>query len=302
MAQPTIPATYGALLLGGLFAAVLSGLIAVQVVIYLKMYPEDSRRTRLIVLSVWTLDVCHTVCIWAALWDYIVDRFGEANGIDFIPWTMAAMVFTAILTFLVHCFFAHRIFRLSKQNWALTIPIVILALLRLVSAAATTAEMIHTHSFSTFRLHFRWLFTLGLALSSAIDVIITGSLFFLLQKSRPDGARLNRVIDMLILYAFETGSLTCAGTIAAMLCWLASQNNLIFMGLHFVIGKLYANSLLVTLNTRQKLRLTNSKSGEFLPPILHLDPRRSSSQKRPESSKGGKLEINVERSIQYDMD
>jgi len=62
------------------------------------------------------------------------------------------------------------------------------------------------------------------------------------------------VVNTLTLYTLENGFITCLTTTASLICWLAMPNNLVFMGLHFVIGKLYANSLLVSLNTRKELR------------------------------------------------
>ncbi|PBK61366.1 hypothetical protein ARMSODRAFT_1025688 [Armillaria solidipes] len=92
-------------------------------------------------------------------------------------------------------------------------------------------------TYSAFKQDFRWVFTLGLALSSAVDILITGSLFGLLHTSRSDAENLKAVIDSLILYTFETGSLTCAATIIDMACWITMSSNLIFMGLHFFLGK-----------------------------------------------------------------
>ncbi|KAG6919897.1 hypothetical protein DXG01_015605 [Tephrocybe rancida] len=302
MTSVDIPKTFGALLLGGLFAAVLSGVVAVQIIIYFKLYPTDSLRLKCLVMIIWFLDTCHTGFIWSALWEYLIIGFGLPENIELIP-----------------CFFAHRIFLrgflsfvidsastngdfviVSRRNWWLTIFIVIVAVFRLVSACATTGEMIRLNSFSLFQAQFRWLFTLGLALSSGIDIMITCSLFILLSTSRTDASsyNLNLVIDSLIRYAFETGSLTCAGTVVAMICYLTMSKNLIFMGLHFVISKLYANSLLVTLNTRQNIRRARSKPSldrDF--PSLRLDTRRKRSS--PMSSQ---LEINVERSVEYKSD
>ncbi|KAF8995118.1 hypothetical protein BDQ17DRAFT_1366039 [Cyathus striatus] len=314
-----ISTTFGALLLGGLFASLLSGLVSVQVVMYFKTYPSDRRRLKSLVLSIWFLDTFHTCMIWSALWCYLVRNYGDLYYIDHINWNIAlTVVVTAILTFLVHCFFAFRIHRLSKRNWFLTIPLVALAALRLVSAAVTTGAMIRLHSFSRFKEEIRWIFTLGLALSTVVDVLITGSLFVLLQTSRKKAGNLNAVIDSLILYAFETGSLTCAGTVVSMICWLTMPHNLIFMGLHFGIGKLYANSLLVTLNTRENVRRARSQSSMSGVPVHYLDTRRRTGQddnnpfvapsERPKSefftksSSTQKLEINVERSVQYDID
>jgi len=75
----------------------------------------------------------------------------------------------------------------------------------------------------------QWVFTTGLALSTAVDVLITGSLFLLLNSSKSgatekydnvplcpfkvssiigDWRSLSAVIDSLMWYTFETGSLT----------------------------------------------------------------------------------------------
>ncbi|KAK0216440.1 hypothetical protein EDD85DRAFT_962418 [Armillaria nabsnona] len=213
----------------------------------------------------------------------------------------------------------------AKRNWFLTCPILILAAFRLgenlypyrrellfyfrsyllASACVTTSEMLRLKTYSAFKEDFRWVFTLGLALSSAVDILITGSLFGLLRTSRSDAENLKAVIDSLILYTFETGSLTCAATIIDMICWITMSSNLIFMGLHFVIGKLYANSLLVTLNTRRGLRRGGqSYSAGRTGSAIILDSRRPSDRivADPELAKRAELQINVERSIHYSTD
>ncbi|KAH9486123.1 hypothetical protein JR316_0000187 [Psilocybe cubensis] len=103
-----------------------------------------------------------------------------------------------------------------------------------------------------FRQEFMWLFSLGLGLSSAGDILITVVLFFLLQGSRSKLPNLNLIIDALILYTFEIGSLTSVAAVATMICWIVLDQSLIFLGLHFVIGKLYANSLLARLDVVSK--------------------------------------------------
>ncbi|KAF9523108.1 hypothetical protein CPB83DRAFT_910921 [Crepidotus variabilis] len=320
-----IPKTFGALLLGGLFASFVSGFVTIQGVIYLRMYPNDAVGIKLLVLTVWLLDIGHTTVIWSALWSYLIQNYGDEGVIDIIHWNIAVtIVLTAVLTLLIHLFFAQRIFKLSKRNYWLTAPIVMLACLRLVSACGTTAEMIHLETFSHFVEQIRWIFTLGLALSTAVDILITASLFFLLQSKRSGLANLNAVIDSLIWYTFETSSLTTAGTIVAMICWLVMPSNLIFMGLHFVIAKFYANSFLVTLISRKKIRQGRRPSGSMEPVPVHLlDTRRPSNRTSDEdlgeqyekemavrhseqkaaklqSTTEGQVEINVERSIQYD--
>jgi len=161
----------------------------------------------------------------------------------------------------------------SKRNWFITGAILFFAVGRLAAASVTTAEMVRLKTFTDFRHHYKWVFTLGLALSSAVDVLITGSLFYYLKQSKRESATrgLDQVIDSLIRYTFENGSLTAFATILSMICWITMPTNFIFMGLHFFISKLYANSLLVTLNTRKTLgrgRSMGGSSGEHPMPAV----------------------------------
>ncbi|EGN93574.1 hypothetical protein SERLA73DRAFT_189277 [Serpula lacrymans var. lacrymans S7.3] len=210
------------------------------------------------------MDTAHTSLIWGSIWTYLITNFGDTSKIDTIPRTVAmSIALTAILTFIVHCFFAHRIHKLSRGDWRITIPLSTCAFLRLCSASVTTGEMIHMETFSSFKHEFRWVFTLGLALSSLVDVLIAVFLCHSLRGSRKasSNSSMDHVINSVILYTFENGSITCTATIVSMVCWLAMPNNLVFMGLHFVIGKLYANSLLATLNARKQLQRERSQRG-----------------------------------------
>lgn len=73
---------------------------------------------------------------------------------------------------------------------------------------------------------------------------------------------MNHIINSLIVYTLETGSVTCLVTVASLICWLLMRHNLIFLGMHFAIAKLYANSLLATLNMRKRLRVDRMYSSE----------------------------------------
>ncbi|KAJ6541595.1 hypothetical protein B0H19DRAFT_1173741 [Mycena capillaripes] len=321
MSAPDVPTTLGSLLIGGFFASMLSGVVILQTLLYYRTYRTDPLGFKFLVLGVSGLDTLHTAFIWAGLWDYLIGYYGDTSKINYIPWSISlTVILTALVTFLVHCFFAHRIMLLSRRNWLMVSPVVILALIRLGAASVSTWEMFHYKSFDLFKLHARWIFTLGLSVSSAVDILITGLLFFLFQSNRPEAGHLKHIIEKLMLYAFETGSLTCIGTIVSMICWVAMSQNLVFLGLHFVIGKLYANSLLVTLNTRQTIRRARTTASGERGPVLFLEThprtrkssapygvpstpaRQSLIEDYPAGQSPKELQINVETvtSVQYD--
>jgi len=248
-------------MVGGIVAAVFSGMVTSQAFSYFKYYVNDDRRIKALVAVVWFLDVCHTIFVSIALWDHLIAHFGDLARIDYIPWSLAMTIaFTAILTFLVHLFFVHRIFKLSLNNFVIAVPLGLLACARLCFACLTTAKMIKLRSLKEFVALYTWSFSTGLSLSSLLDILITTLLCYLLLQNHKKDSSMNGVLDSLMLYAFENGSLTCAATVTSLVCWLTMHTNLIFMGIHFVISKLYANSLLATLNARKNLYPTGHRS------------------------------------------
>jgi len=248
----------------------LSGIVTVQSFVYLKLYStSDATHTKSIVGVVWSLDTLHTGFVCASVWYYLIQSFGDTESIDFIPWSLAITIaITAVLTFLVHCFFVHRIYKLSNNKWHFAAPIAVLALFRLAAACVTTSEMIRLKTFSGYAAHFKWVFTLGLALSSVVDIGITGILCYKLRSSRTSSSSMNQILDSLVIYTFENGSLTSAATVVSMICWLLMPHNRIFLGIHFVISKLYANSLLATLLTRNRIRRGRSSMNQHALPVL----------------------------------
>jgi len=254
-----IPGTLGALFIGGFVAAGLSGVVCSQAFAYFKNYPSASPLLKALAAVVWILDFLHIIWVVCALWDHLISHFGQGAQVDYIPWSLAmSIAFTATLTILVHLFLIHRIYKLSHGNLFISFPLVILACARLCFACLTTAKMIQLRSLAQFVRLYTFSFTSGLALSSGLDVLITFSLCFLLYKNRKDHPSTNHILDKLTLYTFENGLLTCIVAFTSLICWLTKGSNLVFMGLHFVISKFYANSFFATLNTR---RLVHSARG-----------------------------------------
>ncbi|EGN93735.1 hypothetical protein SERLA73DRAFT_189491 [Serpula lacrymans var. lacrymans S7.3] len=276
MVTSDVASDYGALLIGGLLAFGLSGCVGMQFIVYCRTYPSDSPRNKTMVVSIWLLDLCHSAFICAALWDSIIVQYGDVSRQDRIPWSVGPTVeLTAMLTFVVQSFFAYRIYRLSKKKLTVAGPLALLAFCRLVAASISMGEMLKLKQYTYFDRTFpSWVFTLGLVLSVAVDVMTTIFLCFFLRLSRSSISSTNRIIDTLTLYAVQNGSITSIAAVASLICWLTMPQNRIFLGLHFVIGKFYANSLLATLNSRKRLREERSQgtpSGSNPLPIIFPD-------------------------------
>ncbi|KAJ7842255.1 hypothetical protein B0H14DRAFT_1033217 [Mycena olivaceomarginata] len=304
MSSPNIHTSFGPILLGALFTSGLAGVSNLQALHYYRAYGKDPARIKVLVFLVWLLDNIHTVFIWVGLWYYFIENYAKPDEIDHIPWSVSLIVLlTALITVLVHGFFVHRIFLLSNKNWFFVAPLIVLTVFRLACASVTTSRMFIYQSFELLKVHARWIFTLGLAVSSTVDILISGLLVYLFRSNRTEAGRLNHVLDKLILYGLECGSLTCIGTVMSMICWLAIPN-LVFLGLYFVIAKLYANSLFITLNTRNSIHPEKSTcSGEPRRAIMILDPLLSFAADHATSAASKvqtQVEISVETNVQSD--
>jgi len=258
--------------------------------------------------------------VWA-LWDYCITGYGNSEVIQYIGAKVALTVsFTAMSTFVVQCFFASRIQQLSG-NFLLAGPIALIALVRMIAAYGSMGLMIKLKTYTTFKVHFKWVFTLGLAASAAADLLITLSMYFLLRRNRQGIKRTDHILDTLIRHTLENGSLTSAGAIISLVYWV-QNNSLIFLGIHFVISKLYSNSLLATLHARTALRDAKRETAVQDVPIMPLFPSRrgaSSPEATPTSNSGflatsrhsdngawqnksTELKINIEHTVQTFME
>ncbi|KAG1763881.1 hypothetical protein CY34DRAFT_468273 [Suillus luteus UH-Slu-Lm8-n1] len=298
----TVATVYGAILLGTCIGCGLTGIVFVQTVLYFKFYPSDSVYNKVLVLVVWALDMMHTILIIISVWESVIVNFDKPELMDLIPKALGLSVaITAAVTFLVHCFFANRVRKLTKK-WYFAAPLVFLAFLRLLSACVSTTEIMRLRHYSLFIKPFpSWVFTLGVTLSASVEFIITTVMVIFLGRSRTGFATMNHIINSLILYTLETGSFTCAVTIASLICWMVMRHNLIFLGMHFAIAKLYANSLLATLNTRKRLRadrtFSSQREADVYPASLNIHKSSQRILGPLSPTKNAHLNVNVETTV-----
>ncbi|PPQ82478.1 hypothetical protein CVT26_012758 [Gymnopilus dilepis] len=92
------------------------------------------------------------------------------------------------------------------------------------------------------------------ALAAAGDIVIAFSLCKLLHTSRTGMHRSNRMINRLILFTINTGLLTSFCALASLVSIIAAGDTYLYIAFFFCIGRLYTNTLLVTLNSRKMIR------------------------------------------------
>ncbi|KAI0076921.1 hypothetical protein K474DRAFT_1178058 [Panus rudis PR-1116 ss-1] len=297
----------GAVLVGGLISVFFSGIVFMQAILYFRIYPEDKPRLKLMVSALWLLDFMHTCLTCASIWIYLIGHYGETVTFDWIPWTIGCTVaLTALITFFVQCFFAIRIYAVSRGNWVITILVIVLSMLRLAAALVSTNKMIELKSYSRFVELFGWVFTTGLSTAAAVDIMTSLALCWYLNRNRSGFSGMDSIIDSITLYTVENGLVTSLTTVVSLACWISMPQNLIFLGLHLIISKLYANTCLATLNARKSLRgRTQASSSEYNHALPILFPGRRShgitSHQQIDQTRT-KVQVSIEEVIHRDVD
>ncbi|KAK7676642.1 hypothetical protein QCA50_020385 [Cerrena zonata] len=93
-----------------------------------------------------------------------------------------------------------------------------------------------------------------LSLEAAIDAIIAISMVWFLRRRSDTYTGTTGIITWMMVYIVHSGLILMATSLTMVITFETMANSLTFAGFIAVIGKLYANSLLGTLNTRQIFR------------------------------------------------
>ncbi|EJD03388.1 uncharacterized protein FOMMEDRAFT_156792 [Fomitiporia mediterranea MF3/22] len=269
----------GAVLITSWFAIALSGVMLLQAYIYYRGRPQNDHRIfGAMVLVLLILDMAHVVCIMITLYHYLIRNFGNNNALAYL---VPSLALTVGLTVRSNFVFAERLrftrlkpgynhilcskflymARLEARNNVIAPIIFVLQVARLISGWVTTVKAIEFGTFIAWTHQVRWIFTAGVAIAVVCDILITGSLCYWLHGSRTGLHGMDEIIDKIILYSVENGALTCFSSIASLICAIIMPGNLVFIGIHFVISKLYINSVLASLNTRNSFRAQKERHG-----------------------------------------
>ncbi|KAI6139646.1 hypothetical protein EDD17DRAFT_343949 [Pisolithus thermaeus] len=183
----------------------------------------------------------------------------------------------AVVVLAVQCFFARQIYNLCRPRvkWWVTAPILFFATAQFGFGIGTQVlEIIKPNPSVITQIRFYGV-TPGVAVNVLAEIMITVSLCILLyeQGSSSTFPRTKRLLNTLIIYAANRCLLTLP-LIFAELITIAMGQYSWFLGFSFVLGKLYANSFLASLNTREHLRHkdTGTLSGLRISTVQFANP------------------------------
>ncbi|KAI0356147.1 hypothetical protein OH77DRAFT_1520244 [Trametes cingulata] len=242
-------------------ATTVYGITFLQTYLYFRRYPQDGAALKILVGTLWLLDTLTIVFISHAIYTLLVTNLGDLADDVYLPWWehigILEMASTNAIGVIVQCYFARQLWKVGHGRILLPILIVLLKLPTAVLAVVTLVESFGVagglHFFRATSVLVSALGSAESAIALLCDVLITVGLCYYFNTSRSGYVDTNALIDRLVVYAIQRGALTAVVQCLSMISVYAFPKRHIYITFSMVIGKLYVNSLLSSLNVRAAL-------------------------------------------------
>lgn len=226
-----------------------------QVCNYFRSYGDDRWYTKLLVTTVFLLDVFHSGLLLHSSYKYMhLALYGNSDSLGSLVWTIEIMVLlNGLVAFVVHLYYCVRVYHLTSRKWV-TALCLLLSLLRGAFNVVACKTFRQAGRWSVIELTaFRWELSTLLIIGAASDVVIAAAICTALLRMRTGFSLSNRLVDRLVAFTIGSGLLTGVVAVAECVIYLGFQDSA-FMILVMITAKVYNNSLLASLNERERTR------------------------------------------------
>ncbi|KAL4262105.1 hypothetical protein AB1N83_005645 [Pleurotus pulmonarius] len=264
--------TFGIGYIGSVLSAILYGVTCIQTFHYFRAAGKDPLIIKSLVFVLLLLDTAHQALITELVYHYLVENF--ANPLELlhnIRTIAVEIIVNAVIAFLVECFLVARVWVLSGKNKIMSVVCGVLTVAHLVMNVVFPVKTMAYSNIITGAERLRTFGTAGLGVAVVTDVCISATLCYYLQKGRTGFRRSDDIITKLIALTITTGLLSTLFVIANLVALVAAPEKLYSLFFNFMLGKLYINALLTSLNARAAIRngqltksnVTNTLSNSF---------------------------------------
>ncbi|KAI1792960.1 hypothetical protein LXA43DRAFT_300493 [Ganoderma leucocontextum] len=286
--------TVGVLLISVVLSGALWGVFCSQVLYYYIRYPGDPLSIKLLVGAVTASDTIHQGLITHSIYWYLVTEYGNPNALALLVKSIVVeVIFQCITGFLVQGYYTICVWRLSKGKLYVVIPVAAMVLAEF--ALSIAYSVIALSRLVTFRdlVQIKALSACMNIFAAVPDVAIAATLCTILYQSRTGSPKSSMLINRLMVFAINTGLLTSVCACISLVTFFVFPNTFVYICFYFLIGRLYANSLMAMLNARRSPRDSSNEDTSIL---LREVPTTGSSLTHynvPASPGGGRIAIRV---------
>lgn len=256
--------TFGACLEGAVVSIVLYGVACGQLIRYYRCFPNDTTFLKCLVGATFAIDSFHQILVIHIIWHYLITKCGGDPALCvYGNWSLIAQTIPAELDFiLVRFFYITRIWNFNKGRVAFVM--IIPAVLSFAFSIAFSGLFGRFNSLVSFNGPGpkNEILEIVLCLSSVctiiVDACITVSMCYLLYRASKGVSRRSRslrsVVGSTINYTVVTGLLANIVACIFLVSFFALRGSMAFLALYFVGAKVFVNSMLAALNSREGFR------------------------------------------------
>ncbi|KAI0357199.1 hypothetical protein OH77DRAFT_141537 [Trametes cingulata] len=218
-------ASVGSLFIGYAVSLWLYGITMSQIGLFLhRSSANKSLFLRTIAWTFFVLENAQTILISHGIWLYTVSYHGRPQKLATPTRSFGILVYiTSVNNGIVRCVYAYRIYKLSGGHAILPALVVILSLMVAVLACIYGTQG---------------------------DCIITASMVYLFARRNVGYRQSDHLAQTLMIYFLNSGLLVMICVICSIVAYVAIPSSFAFLAFYLALGKLYANSLLGSLNAR----------------------------------------------------
>ncbi|KZV83777.1 hypothetical protein EXIGLDRAFT_754205 [Exidia glandulosa HHB12029] len=233
------------------------GILACQFSNYFSWYKDDKPLMRYAVMGLVLLTILKLLDSCAAVWISLVENFGDLDGavnLSYTAWWQSGVpLMGATMDFYCQAYFLYRLLALSKRSWAV-IPVALLLVFAFVSGIILTVYIKLEDN-----LNLRHWFAAHLGSAFAADLLMTITTgFFLLQTRKNSLKQTQTLIDMLIKLTWQSAAPSAVCALVNLILSQWRSEFLVSTIPNMLLPKLYAISMMWTINSRKTIRLVSA--------------------------------------------
>jgi hypothetical protein len=236
--------------------------------VYSYNFPDDRRTIKFLAYSAFLIETVQTALTGGDVYYWFIAGFGDMERLKnsrFSP--IDTPTIDAFISLIVQGFFCYRIWTLNKRMLWLCVIIAILSVAQAIGAAWGGIKSASLGRYAIVKPTI-YLWLIG---SAVVDILIAIAMTLLLRRMRHNEGRFSSyVLPRVVRLTVETNSLTASVALVSFVLYVAFPNEIYYVCPTGVIGKLYSNTLLVTLNNRIYFR--DHPAPQSLGDSAHIPP------------------------------
>ncbi|TCD61280.1 hypothetical protein EIP91_008676 [Steccherinum ochraceum] len=252
-----LDSTFGVLFVGFMFSSAFYGCMFFQTYVFYTRYPNEDAYTKGVVALLSTADTVATGLISHTMYQYLINDFTVSfDQLNVLRTFTTAFALTNTEILLVQLFYVYRTWSLNKRRPFLPAVMSAFSISSFVFAVAAAVQMSEQTLFiDIVGSKVEILAGLNEGLATLCSIMIVCSQYYYLRPSRQPGMKASDDwFDIGVLHLLSRGTVFMIMQLVLLLTLLAIPHHFVWVCFHFIIGKVYTNSLLAMLNSRTPFR------------------------------------------------